>query len=489
MLKILRKKGVAKKIWWAVAIIIIISFAFFGTVQMNTSSGPSYAGKIFNRKISFTTFDRTAREVEMFLLLRFQDKFNQVRAYINLDSETWDRLILLTEAERQKIKVRDEEVVASIQENPIFLKDGVYSDVLYNDILNFALRIKPRDFEEATRNNIQISRLLDAQTASVSVTDQEVTEEFKKQNQKAQVSYVLVNSADFTSSVTADETESQNYYKEHTMEFAEPTSINTEYVDIVFPKDAKEEDKTATRQKAESIYQQLNNNSNWKEIAEKNGLSVQTTGFFNANQKEHRWSFDILSAVFQLKPNQATLPLETPQGYVIIKLIERKEKFVPEFAAIKDKVAEAVKKIKAKDVAKKQAQDVRAKLMTEMNKTKLFDFTAAAKTLGYEITQTPFFTQGQYLPKIGTSLDFQEAAFQLTDPKTISEPVEIESGYAILHPDGRQEADMSLFEKQKETIKIRLLEEKKNKLLSQYLIQLRIKANLQDNISKMREKV
>ena len=51
MLKALRKKGVAKKIIWIVAIVIILCFGF-GTASMLSNSRPeSYAGKIAGKKI------------------------------------------------------------------------------------------------------------------------------------------------------------------------------------------------------------------------------------------------------------------------------------------------------------------------------------------------------------------------------------------------------------------------------------------------------
>jgi len=51
MLKQLRQKGVAKKIIWFIAIIIIISFGFFGTASLlSNQNNTGYAGKIFGKK-------------------------------------------------------------------------------------------------------------------------------------------------------------------------------------------------------------------------------------------------------------------------------------------------------------------------------------------------------------------------------------------------------------------------------------------------------
>ena len=122
-----------------------------------------------------------------------------------------------------------------------------------------------------------------------------------------------------------------------------------------------------------------------------------------------------------------------------------------------------------------------------MNKTKLQDFAAAAKTLELEIIQTPLFTHGEYLPKIGTSSAFQQVAFGLSDQKKLSEPVIVENGIAILHLDGKQPADMTLYEKQKEQIADKMTAERKNESYNNYLSQIRLQANLQDNISKLRD--
>ena len=87
MLKILRKKGVAKKVSWFIAIIIIISFGFFGTAYLlNSQKAPRYAGKIFNRSVALSDFERAYRHAEMFMRIRFGEKYNDVRSYLNLDN-------------------------------------------------------------------------------------------------------------------------------------------------------------------------------------------------------------------------------------------------------------------------------------------------------------------------------------------------------------------------------------------------------------------
>ena len=101
MLKILRKKGVAKKVLWGIAIVIIISFGFFGTANYtNNSSGPSFAGKIFEKRIPIEKFEQAYQRTRLQAFLRYGENFNKISSFLNLEAETWDRLILLREADR-----------------------------------------------------------------------------------------------------------------------------------------------------------------------------------------------------------------------------------------------------------------------------------------------------------------------------------------------------------------------------------------------------
>ena len=59
MLKILRKKGVAKKLLWATAIVIIISFGLFGEAYlMNSGRKGNIAGTVFGKKVSVDDIQR-----------------------------------------------------------------------------------------------------------------------------------------------------------------------------------------------------------------------------------------------------------------------------------------------------------------------------------------------------------------------------------------------------------------------------------------------
>ena len=120
MLKIIRKKGFIKKVLWILTFVIIISFGFWGTTaRVNTPNGRlDYAGKIFGKKVSFEQFEETQRHARHQALLRYGEEFFKISPFLNLEEEAWNRLILAYEAQKQRLKVTDREVVESIEGIP-----------------------------------------------------------------------------------------------------------------------------------------------------------------------------------------------------------------------------------------------------------------------------------------------------------------------------------------------------------------------------------
>jgi hypothetical protein len=165
---------------------------------------------------------------------------------------------------------------------------------------------------------------------------------------------------------------------------------------------------------------------------------------------------------------------------------EKKEGYVPTYEEAKDKVIDAWKLIEAKKLAKQKAEENLAAVKKTFGDVRRPDFAQTAKALGLTIQQTPIFNRGEYLPTIGISKDFQDVAFTLSEDNPLADvAVETQTGYAVVYLDSKQPLDEQDYEKQKESIREGLLAEKRNAAFSQYLTQLRIKANLQDNISDL----
>jgi len=218
MLKLLRKKGVAKKVIWVIAIVIIFSFGFFGTAYLITGSGKTnYAGKIFGKKVSIEDFNKVYQNSRIQAIRQYGSNLNKVAHMLNLEAQTWDRMILLHEAKKRKIKVPDNQIIRAIEEDESFRKNNQFDVLLYNAILR-NLQIRPRDYEENVRDNLKISELYRQVTSSVTLSDESVFKEYQKRNEKIQTSYIFVSFESFKDEASMEPSEIEQIREEMTIE-------------------------------------------------------------------------------------------------------------------------------------------------------------------------------------------------------------------------------------------------------------------------------
>ena len=138
LLKFFRKRKNMKRIMWGLAILIIPVFVIWGAGSSGKKrgEGPDYAGKIFDKKVSFEEY------TDMWRVTRD----NLSRSFGNnippefIDRMTWNRIILLKEAKRQKIAVKDSELIETIVSFPAFQKDGRFDKKLYKSMLGDAAK-------------------------------------------------------------------------------------------------------------------------------------------------------------------------------------------------------------------------------------------------------------------------------------------------------------------------------------------------------------
>ena len=159
MLKQLRQKKVMKRVLWGLAVIIIPAFVLWGAGGLRETG--RYAGKIFGKNISFEEYTNSYNAVRSLGLLTHGRDFQKMRGALMLERAAWDRLILVKEAQKRRIKISDEEIIARIAALPIFqTKEGLFNQSNYTMILGNILRTTPRQFEEEMRESLMIERLM-----------------------------------------------------------------------------------------------------------------------------------------------------------------------------------------------------------------------------------------------------------------------------------------------------------------------------------------
>ena len=187
MLKILRNKKTAKKVWIGLAIIIIPAFALwgFGSGTRNPKDSAPI-GKIFGRQVSSLEFNESLAAAKTSAFMQFGDKLPEVEKYLNLPAQAWERLILLYEAKKRRIKASDKEVIELIQSMPYFQNKSGFNDKIYEETLRYVFRLQARAFEEQMRQSIILSKLYQQVTEKIKLSDEEVRNETKLAKEKTE---------------------------------------------------------------------------------------------------------------------------------------------------------------------------------------------------------------------------------------------------------------------------------------------------------------
>jgi peptidyl-prolyl cis-trans isomerase D len=160
-------------------------------------------------------------------------------------------------------------------------------------------------------------------------------------------------------------------------------------------------------------------------------------------------------AIFGLAVGGVSLPVRTPGGLVIARVIESLPAGVPPFAEIKETALNAVKRERAAALAGERAKAFAASAATG-------DFLAAARRDKLTAGETPFFSRGEP-PKEKEAPPGAVLLAALQAPAGgISEPVRTGTGFYVVKTIERRPADPQEFEKVRDQLRTQLLGAKRN---------------------------
>ncbi|HCN78780.1 MAG TPA: hypothetical protein DIT13_16490 [Verrucomicrobiales bacterium] len=306
-------------------------------------------------------------------------------------------------------------------------------------------------FEANVRKQALSSRLEMLSLEGVIVTPQDVENEFRRQNEKANISYVLVNADKYRSQVKITPEELQQRYEQNKAMFQQPEQrgltvypveeraiaatltlgddllrkayseqsdrfrtperVRVRHI-LIDTRDKSDAEKAELKKKAEGILQQIRGGADFAKLAQEHSQD------FGSAQKggDIDWVVrgqtvpEFEAASFGMKPGQVSDLVNTMFGFHIIRVDAREDARLRPFEEVKDELRADVLRAQVFDRMQTVADQLRAALTRSTA-----DGEAFARSNGIQPIQVSPLRPSDPVPGVGTDPNFAEAIIRKQD--------------------------------------------------------------------------
>ena len=268
-------KWIRKQVGW-IAGLAVGCFVIWlsATVVSLQATRADTVGVLFGKRVPLQSYLKAVEAVSHQALLTYGDQYRQKLSEQNLERQAWERVILLIEAKRKKIRVLDQEVVAELQKWPLFQTEGRFDPRGYATLIQYNLQTTPRAFEEEVRENLMIRKLFDQALGNITLTDEELKVSFREKEGAIKVSYIRTDEESVARGVAQEVRKSPREFEK---------------------------------------------------IVKKWDLTVTTSDFFKRSSviPELGAAQTVLEPAFSLEPGEVAGPLKTAQGWLLVRLEDK----------------------------------------------------------------------------------------------------------------------------------------------------------------------
>jgi peptidyl-prolyl cis-trans isomerase D len=478
-------------------IIVVVFVFFFGFSDIRNSDKDATVAKVGNRKITMSQYQTAYKNtMEMYRSL-YKNQFNEeMMEKLGLKQKVLEDLIsreiLLQEAESRSIRVTEDEIKKAIVAMPMFQQDGVFSEAMYQRALNY-YGISAADFEKDKERELMLKALENIITRSAKVSDQELRDMFKMQQEKVKIDYLCFEPAKIKDPVAISEAEIKTYYDQHKEEFREPEKAKVKYItfdpanfektvevpareieeyyeldvdqffepkkirvrQILLKSENKEKDAEVFK-KAEAIAEQAAKGEDFEKLAKKVSEDKATAekggdlGYF----KKGEMAKPLEDAAFAMKPGDISKPVKSQMGWHIIKVEDVKEGRSKPLEEVKDVIEAELRREKAQQLVEKEARRAFNRLFKSKN---LEEF---AQETGMKVQESDFFVFGASPEDAPGKETFSKEVFAL-EKGELSSAFAVGQKYFIARKEDKRESQIAPMDEVKAAITGEIEKEKK----------------------------
>ncbi|MBZ5629193.1 MAG: peptidyl-prolyl cis-trans isomerase [Acidobacteriia bacterium] len=444
-----------------------------------------------------------------------------------------DQLIIqkamVAEAHRMGFKVTDAELQSELQHgafaSALFPGGNFVGQDIYEGFIQQNFNLGAQQFEQLLKTDLLIRKLRAAVEGGVTVSDQELAQQYQRENtkvkfdyavltledvmkqvhpseaelkayfdqhkpqyanaipEKRQARYIVIDTGKVRQQVQVPLQELQQYYNSHRDQYRVPEQVNVRHILIKTPvpgPDGKVDEAAvkAAREKAESVLKQVQSGGNFAELAKKfsedtgskdNGGSI---GWIQRGQTVPEFE----QSAFSLPKGQTSGLVRSTFGFHLIHVDDKQEAHVKPL----DEVIPQIEPQLAADKAATRADALASKVQADARTAGL---DKAAKNSGLDVVETGLFTRTDSLPGLGNAPEFMSAAFSARDKGT-PDSVHIPQGYVVYQVTKVEPARTPSFEEIRSRVEQEFKADAANQMLQRKTAELSEKARSLHDLKK-----
>ncbi len=433
------KRHHVKKVLWGLVIIIIPAFIFWGAASFMAGKG-DIVGQIEKHKVTSRELSDYLQLVQMQILTYSGENYPRNMSSPENELQAWRLYLLLWKAKKDGITITDQEVINTIKRQ--FSVKGKFEPEIYNRFVKYRLRTSPRAFEEFTRKMLIIEKLY-GKYALPEVTDQEILDTYKRENEKAKIVYLFLPYESFQQQTgEPGENNILEFYETNKENFREAPKVKLSYIFIAdehYPDLKSSLEKNIPEAKSlEDIVQAVP------------GLEIKNTDFLTAQSPIEGigWAPQAIARAFDLEKNKLSPLLQIHNGYLIFVKKDQQEDRIPELSEIKDKIIAQVKEAALREAASQKAGSI----LQEIAKQEKPALESMARQYQAEFGQTDFFKYYDYVEGVGLDENLSKTVFSAKKGEILSSSFSLSKGVYLIQLVDFLPIDEEQFAEQKEKL-------------------------------------
>jgi len=453
------------KYWlkWSLALVVLAFIALYIPSRNRNLGGAAphdELATVNGEPVTVSAYRRAYQQQVQMYRSAYGPNFNeQMLKQMGIEQQILRQLLderaAVVEARRLGLSVSDAEVAQRILAIPAFQQNGVFAgeDAYAQVLASQRPPLTKAEFEDSLRRSLLVDKLHASLTDWMTVTDADVTAEFKRRNEKAKVELVVLSADRLRSDVTVTDADLstwfdahkedyrvgekkkvkyllldvdklraaavvppgdiEKYYRDNQQEFTTPEQVRASHILI-----KSDKDDAAAKAKAEALLKQVKSGADFAALAKKN--SEDEGSAKNGGDLDYfgrgRMVKEFEDAAFSLQPGQMSDVVKSPFGYHIIKVVDHKPAITKSIADVRQQIADRLATERAQADASALATQVAPELKTPAD----LDRVAAARKL--TVQESGFFLRDEPVAGLGPVPEITDQAFT-AKADTVSGPV------------------------------------------------------------------